>query len=270
MTEDHIFSKGLTVPGQKIIKEIIGRVNEGKRSRGTKIAQNGLAMRTLCDKCNNDLLGQKLDPYLIGLCKEVDLFLRNKHLLPSQFIDVRDVQLNKVVRAVAGHILASDDMPQARSKVSRILRRFFFEENGVLPNSINLFIWLYPFREQVILRDVFLVDFSRSQSIMWTSAYKTYPLGFAVCENINNFEVSVRGLLDIRPSLTGRINQSFQVRLPVRCMVPPLWPEAPSRNGAVMSGDSTSLSTKPYMNKKSTLTDLNFFNCIFYQGWEGG
>lgn len=251
MTEDHIFPQGITPPGQRIIKNILTKIDpHHKNRRNTKLAQNGLKVRTLCALCNNKLLGTRLDPELIEFCKQADLFLRNRNLLPNQSIRIDSIQLNKVSRAVIGHILAADEKPQARGKVSRIMRRYFFKENTTLPNSINLFLWAYPFKEQTILRDIFLVDFSRTESMMWTTAYKTYPISFAICQNDNNYHIPIKGLLDIAPHLTGRIDQTFSLRIPLNPAVPSIWPEAPTSNGAVFMGEGRRVLSTPYKNQK--------------------
>lgn len=251
MTEDHIFPQGITPPGSRIVSNYLkgsGKA-QNKRARDTAFAQNGFKKKTLCSNCNNNLLGARLDPFLIDFCKEIDLHVRNKYMLPKQYFTIEGVVLNKVVKAVAGHLLAYDDSPRVKSPFLKVLRRYFLGRISSFPSSYDVLFWLYPFDEQAVFRDIFLVDWAKVESMLWVSAYKTYPVGFAICQNEGDYNYPVRGFINLAPVLSSTEDQVFKVRISLENLVPLRWPEAPSGNGGIMSSGNPGVQVNPYVKK---------------------
>ena len=81
--------------------------NFSQNSKGC-VSQNGVKFRTICAKCNNELLGHLYDPELIRLTDEVSLFLRtrtehNLRFPPKQTFEVKS---QKLLRSLVGHTLS--------------------------------------------------------------------------------------------------------------------------------------------------------------------
>ncbi|WP_461529173.1 hypothetical protein [Pseudomonas sp. 210_17 TE3656] len=251
MTEDHIFPKSITIPGQKKITQVLKRLDpSNKHHSNTKIAQNGIKKRTLCSHCNNKILGTLLDPALSDLCKEVSLQLRNARFLHFQTLHIENAQMNKVARAVAGHMLALDDEPQAKHVLARKLRRFVLDEKAKFPAEYNFQMWLYPFKEQAIYKDLYHGVLGEMDSILGISAFKTYPLAFAFCNKIKSNNFTLLGVIELADKLNSDIEQKYRISIPTTSIVDQAWPYAPHPNGVILTSSNESLTTKPFMNIK--------------------
>lgn len=254
LTEEHIFPKSLTLPGTKQIRELIPRIDVDKRYRkNTQLAQNGLKLRTTCAKCNNYLLGTKYDPALKHLHEEASLYVRNIKFLSGNLIRLEDIELKKVVRAVIGHMLAADKKPNPRAPKSRAMRRVFFDCNYKIPGQFSILMWLYPSKEQAIIRDIFVTEeFGRkSEEMIWISAYKTFPLAFAFAHRSVTREWPYRGVLDITSCLSSKIDSKFTLTLSLKDIPHQIWPETPTQSGAIFMGDGQRLLTRPHTTQKS-------------------
>jgi len=72
---DHVPPKGSVVPTRTEILSV-GRMLAAKDKIGKDVvSQNGIKYRTLCGRCNNDLLGKKCDPTLNAFARDVGRIL---------------------------------------------------------------------------------------------------------------------------------------------------------------------------------------------------
>lgn len=253
LTEEHIFPKGLTVPGTRQIRDLIPKIDPDKRYRkATRLSQNGLKLKTTCSRCNNYLLGKIYDPALKHLYDETSIYLRNAHMLPSKFFKIENIELNKLARAVLGHMLAADTKPNPRAAKSREMRRFFFNHSHVLSPEYSLLMWLYPSREQAIIRDIFIVEhFGRhAEETVWSSVYKTFPLAFSFTHRSIRRELPYKGILDLTSFLTSNIDETFNITFSLKDIPHQVWPEMPGRNGAILMGEGQKLLTKPHISNR--------------------
>lgn len=251
MTEDHIFPKAISTPGQRQAKEILKRIGPEKLGKTkSKLVQNGLTKSTLCGSCNNTLLGSSLDPALIHLCKEVSLQLRNAKFLMRPTIRVSDIELNKVARAVAGHFIANDDHPQHKHLLVKALRRYILDPEAQFPKEYKFQLWLYPFKEQAVMKDLYHAQLGTGLDPFGISAYKTYPLAFAFNDEIKNPNYHMSGSLDITDHLSGELKKTFTIHINTKPIVDRNWPYAPIQDGVILSATNESVTTTPYMNIK--------------------
>ncbi|SOP96743.1 hypothetical protein CFBP2118_01141 [Pseudomonas syringae pv. syringae] len=251
MTEDHLFPKGLVTPGQRRVTKILHKIDPSCRwNRGTFLAQNGVKKSTLCSDCNNRVLGAYLDPSLIELYKSTSTALERGRFPVIEPIKLTGVNLKKVARAVAGHLVALDDQPQVRNKTTRHLRRFVLQENADLHSTLRFKMWLYPFSRQGMFNNLYHAEFGTSYDPLWISAFKTYPLAFAFCTEVQNPNYRLRGVMDLTQFLTTDLNESYVIKITTKPIVDINWPFAPYRNGAILTGDNASVTTELYLNKK--------------------
>lgn len=251
MTRDHIFPQSIAMPVQRQINFILKQVKpEEKSKRKTSVAQNGLQKRTLCGNCNNKVLGTILDPALEHLCKETSVQLRNSKFLMNFVMHLEKVQLNKVARAVAGHFIAHDDNPSHKHLLVKALRRYVLNPDQNFPEEYRFHIWLYPFKEQAVMKDLFHAQLGSGYEPFAISAYKTFPLAFAFSNKIHNPAYAIKGTLDITEYLSSDLDEYFKIQIDARSVVDRNWPFAPIKDGAILTSENGSITTKPYMNTK--------------------
>ena len=253
MTEDHLFPQGLVKPGQRKVTKILHKVDPNYRgNQGTFLAQNGIKKATLCADCNNRVLGTDLDPWLIDFYRAASQALSRGRFPVIEPLQLRGVNINRVARAVAGHLLALDDVAQPRHTMARQLRRFVLQESTGLHPSLRFHMWLYPFNKQGILKDLNHAEFGKTQDYapLWISAFKTYPLALAFSTEIQNPSYRLNGVLDLTPWVTTDTNGLFGINIPTKPIVDVNWPFAPHRNGAILTADNDSVTTAPYRNQK--------------------
>ncbi|WP_139332622.1 hypothetical protein [Aquipseudomonas alcaligenes] len=247
MTEDHLFPSGLVSPGQRRVTKILHTVDPNFRGRqGSFLAQNGVKKATLCADCNNRVLGIELDPYLIAAYSAASSALESARFPVVGDLKLFNINLNRVARAVAGHMMALDDKPLARHTMARQLRRFVLQEQCGLDPSLRFLMWLYPFKRQGMLKDLHHAEFGKPYEPMWISAFKTYPLAFAFSTEIQNPNYRLAGVIDLTRWVTTDVEQHFNIRVPARPIVDSNWPFAPHPNGAIFTGQNASVTTAPF------------------------
>ena len=143
-------------------------------------SQNGIKLRTICNKCNNDL-GAIFDVELEKFYKNSLSQLNNKRVF-------NPFDLTKVVKAVVGHFLASAK-PQ-NTTPDNDMRKFYnsgnYETIRWLANKYSLFYLGHPYKDSIfILRNyvtAFLNSNQRQIKGLLSSMY-FYPFAFILAEN---------------------------------------------------------------------------------------
>lgn len=253
MTQDHLFPQGLAIPGQRRVTQILHQINPNYRGRqGTFLAQNGVKKATLCADCNNRVLGTELDPALISLYRAASAAMEHLRYPVAGGVIFEGVNLNRVARAVAGHLLALDDVPRATYRPDRLLRRFVLDRRSGLHPALRFHMWLYPFHKQGMLKDLNHFEFGAKYDPMWICAFKTYPLAFGFSTEVQNPTFRLPGSLDLTDHITADDEQLFHLRLMALPIVDNNWPFAPHPKGGIFTGMNSSITTEPYvMAKKS-------------------
>lgn len=249
MTEDHLFPRALTIPGQRRVTQLLKRIDPNYRGRqGTRLAQNGVKKATVCADCNNRVLGTELDPALIDVYLQARKQMERVRYPVAGGVHLQGVNLNRVARAVAGHMLALDEKPSARHKLDRHLRRFVLQpEKGPHP-SLRFHIWLFPFHSQGMMKDFHHFTFANPATPLWISAFKTYPLAFAFSTEITDPEFDLAGVTDLTSALSSDTEALFNIRVCGTPLVDINWPYAPHPNGGILLSENDSLTTAPYKN----------------------
>ncbi|WP_429541808.1 hypothetical protein [Pseudomonas frederiksbergensis] len=164
-------------------------------------------------------------------------------------IQLTGVNINKVARAVAGHLIALDDKAHHRHRMIRRLRRFVLQESAGLHPDLRFHMWLYPFSRQGMLSDLHHAEFGSPHDVLWISAFKTYPLAFAFSTEVQNPNYRLPGVIDLTQAVTTDPTARYTVRVATKPIVDSNWPFAPYRNGAILAGDNASVTTVPYQNR---------------------
>ena len=236
LTWDHIPPKGgidiNPVDQETVFQRMTKR--DGKK-KFMSISQNGVKYRTLCSDCNNNWLGTKYDPVLNDFSLGIGNILRTTVDLPNTFqFKTRPAAL---IRAVLGHLIASKaEIDEVVT--DKVIREFFFEENAPIPDSINLFYWIYPYKNITIMRD-FVMPSVRGNfgNLALFSVLKYFPIAYLVCD-INKYE----NLNELTKFRSLRAEDAALVPIDLNIIRHPLWPEVADEGNFIVGGASLASS----------------------------
>lgn len=109
-------------------------------SKQPRHSQSGIHFKTICSNCNNELLGKSLDPHL-GLLQEQIL---NKLKSVNHLTDTISVtiDINKICRAVVGHLLAAFPFYN-NGGIEPLLRNYFAGTSSNIEGQF-LYFWINP------------------------------------------------------------------------------------------------------------------------------
>lgn len=236
LTEDHVPPKGALQVPQHELFNIIQLLNQRpeRRQKGRQM-QDGVKFKTLCGRCNNTLLGARYDPVLLRFGNDIIQYLASaKSVALPEVISVTTVP-GLLARAVLGHLFAVGVGRNALSPLEQEAANFFLDEAKPLPEGINIFYWIYPQRQQVQVRDAMLLtDFFKSHPIRFF-CLKYFPVAFMVTWNLDDRNRILAP--DLGAFMLYGGGHPADLPLSLRSIPHPLWPEAPTSNGAVVYGN---------------------------------
>jgi len=71
LTEDHTSPKESATITQVEMHHIVGILSAEKPGSRVRVSQNGVKFRSLCNRCNNSLLGGAYRVYRMGVCHRI-------------------------------------------------------------------------------------------------------------------------------------------------------------------------------------------------------
>jgi len=242
LTWDHVPPQG-SIEIQHVEQEnIFNRLTQ--KERKFNISQNGVKFRTLCSVCNNEELGGKLDPVLKEFSQTITRFLKTSIILPS-IVEI-ETKPTALIRAVLGHLLAAK-IERDDSEIDKKIREFVFDYSKPIPNEINLFYWIYPYNDIVILRDFSMPAVRNKFSEFGIfSILKFFPVAYLLA-NIDKYE-NLPSLTDYR---NMDANQITKIILNLKNVKEQDWPERVDPGNFIVGGASfnSSVYAKPRKNK---------------------
>ena len=119
--------------------------------------QSGIKFRSLCQNCNGNILSV-YDKAYINLIDNVKELLNSSIVLPD--IVQIPIQINKVCRAICGHMLAAKDFFDGTSLIDKELRKYVLDENYKISSDYHLYYWIYPYSTIMIIRDVVVKSYT--------------------------------------------------------------------------------------------------------------
>lgn len=96
LTDDHVPPKSCDNKGRTKFS-----ISEAK----TFIMQNGFHCRTICQNCNNELLGCDLDKEYKRVYEQINLFKKSGLYLPGNILEI-DVDVKKFFRCILAHFFS--------------------------------------------------------------------------------------------------------------------------------------------------------------------
>ena len=147
MTWDH-------VPPKAAYNETSAKVNTAfsgmpEENAYQKKYQNGIKFRSVCQKCNNELLSQ-YDTVYANFINKVASILDGGDISNLNIEIEEDVRL--LCKGIIGHFLSAKDFYDEECTVDIALRKYLlFDE---LSPELKIYYWIYPYKTINIIRDV--------------------------------------------------------------------------------------------------------------------
>lgn len=198
-----------------ILESLSGRAPHPSRL----LTQNGVKYRTLCGECNTDRLGREYDPTLNRFAIAVGRLLKTAiHLPPHVSVATKPARL---LRSVLGHLLAAKAAVE-HTKPDEAMRQYVLNPATWLPPELNVFYFVYPYPNVVVIRDV-AMPAVRGQLGRWgiLSILKYFPIGYIVT-NLVEYE----GLPSLSARCPAGLDDEEDIRIPLSGAKPADWPEA--------------------------------------------
>jgi hypothetical protein len=215
LTNDHVPPKGCIELEDVILQSLMPTEMQTGRA---SIIQGGVRFKTLCEQCNNNLLGIQYDPALKNFVNAVldQIKQRQGRIALSPIVRI-NCKPNRIARSLIGHIFAAHSVKETIEKIESLgagesLRKYLLNPAAEFPFDWRLYCWPYFSRKQVIIRHAGFGDFSApepAKSLLYGHIIKFFPLGFWFVHNqppechIHTYEVTPIGSanLDIDESL---------------------------------------------------------------------
>lgn len=231
LTLDHVPPKGATRITAVEMRDLTARLSMDGTQGRCELSQDGVKFRTICPRCNNERLGAGADLELVKLCNHADTVLRSSLVLPPSF--AAEVRPMRVLRAVAGHLLATEVGRRPAGPFERGMADFFLDTRLPPPRELECFYWPYPYNDQVIIRDVGLTRLGHGKAPLIFKLLKFYPLAFMLTWQRDASAWNFR-----MPDLAAfrRLSNDDVAFVPIDLRAVPAqrWPEAPTDDSAVM------------------------------------
>jgi len=238
LTHDHSPPKSVVRPTPVSVRHIVELVANDKPASAGRLSQNGLKFRTLCARCNNQLLGLKYDPALANFCNSLTSILSSSLTLPRT-VNVRCIP-QRIMRAVFGHLAAQGVERHLKGPQTEIMRDAFLDESILFPEGMRFYFWPFVHEDCVLFRDAAYSDIpTKKVFIIWLM--KFFPVSFLIAwEDGPSPYFSLPRLCAWR-----RVSSSAEVDMPVPLVdLPPrYWPEAPTDRNVVMYGEGAMFAT---------------------------
>jgi hypothetical protein len=225
---DHVPPKGGIELKAVEIDRVASVFSNGMAAKKPEISNDGLKFRTLCSE-HNSLLGSKYDPALNNFAISVGRFFRSKLDLPD--IVHIETQPTAIVRAVLGHLLAAR-LSSADAFFDPTIREVILDPEMAIPEDISIFYWVYPFAQQIVLRDALMpLRRGRYSEFQRFGVLKYFPIGY-LATTAREYE----GLNSLTAWRNEPASEAVQVPVNLRQVKDAYWPETPSPDNFVFGG----------------------------------
>ena len=184
LTDDHVPPKSCGNKGRTVFSIGVNKL----------ILQNGFHCRTICSKCNNELLGCDLDKEYKKAFDKINNFKKSGLYLPRNILEI-DVDIKKFFRSIIAHFFSvavyEKDMtiqqvlesPIQDDFISENCRAFVLgqEEN---PKNVDLYYWYYPFSNIYVNPFMsFSIDLSSgNKSTIYGAMMKFFPIAVFILD----------------------------------------------------------------------------------------
>lgn len=247
LTADHVPPKGCIEVGAVEIDSFRSALKQERYL--PKFSSNGVKFRTICSPCNNDRLGGLYDKEIKSFVEQVVSYYRSVLetglILPSkQQITTKP---HRLARAIIGHLLAASldhniSNKPLDSPFDNTLREYFLDLNKNIPRDIQIYYWLYPSKNQLILKGFGLAELGTKKPITG-HILKFYPVAFwVVFRQPDNVKINHDRLVVEK---CNSIDEEHTINLSYENVPPTNWPENPRDNEIILLNDKQIVKAKP-------------------------
>ena len=206
LTWDHVPPRGVGLPGDVYTGTFFDKL-PSINDYGKKY-QSGIKYRTICEQCNNIVLGEK-DQWL----KEFEVAVGEKIIemrahMPV-FLEI-DVPINKICKSICGHLLAAKDSADECVMDARMREYVLEDTKSAEECGIRLFFWLYLYSSTCVMRDVIPRGINNKEMPSgMISFFSSYPFSFIVGLD----DMNVPGLSDLGKYTTKNLDDVVRVSI---------------------------------------------------------
>ncbi len=169
------------------------------------IFQSGIRFRSLCEYCNNNLLGANYDIEFLKFTSQVSQIIQSPIVLPQTLYF--ECNINKIARAVCGHLIAAKN-EYLDAPMFNELRNFVCDEMALPPSNRKLLFRIYPHSTVVInqgftIKNVLSREKLGNYPLGVCSIISCYPTAYVLCDDGGNsglrdlFEFCTTNITDI-------------------------------------------------------------------------
>ncbi len=226
---DHVPPKGGIEVKSVEMESILSKLNK-EGSQNIKISQNGVKYRTICKECNQKL-GSKYDITLNKFSITVGKYLKSNLVLPK--IIYHKTKPTILVKAILGHLLtAKSEIDEV--KFDKIFRKIIFDDNEFIPNEINIFYWIYPYEQSVVIRDSMMPSKrGKFNNYSFFHSLKYFPIAYLVSD-LATYE----SLPELTQHCTKNLNDEIDIPIYLNRVEHPDWPEIVDEQNIFCGGKS--------------------------------
>ena len=209
LTWDHVPPKGVTGGRPVIVNTIFSKMPTP--SSHMKKYQSGVKFRSVCQECNNTILGEN-DIVYQGFIRAI-----NEQLLrqpDAESISVI-VKINRLLRAMIGHALAAKNSYDSELASDRLMRYYMLNAQEKLP-GVSVSVWLYPYDTIVITRDFVTHGHNEAShpTSMISAAIMAYPIAYMITDkkaecNVNCLESYATESIDEEKQITIDLSTAY-------------------------------------------------------------
>jgi hypothetical protein len=243
LTFDHIPPKG-TITIRPVEIRSLSQLFYDKKTKA-RISQNGVKFRTICNRCNNELLGRLYDPELIKFTNDISIFLRarinsNLDFPPKQKFEVKP---QKLLRSIIGHILAGfinkgPENKPVEAPFPIALREYFLDNTKNIPKKLKVYYWLYPSRNQVLMRGFGLISLKFNGAILG-DLLKFFPIAYWLVWDLPKDIQINRPELSLSKTLS--LEDKEEVTIDFKSIPNERWPENPGDDEIILTCDERTI-----------------------------
>ncbi|WP_336761707.1 hypothetical protein [Paenibacillus sp. USHLN196] len=201
-------------------------------------SQNGVKYRTLCQECNNSLLGAQYDPVINSFAEDVGQYLKSSLIIP-EVIRFKTKPV-KIVKAVLGHLLAAKgELSFSNQDVA--FREYVLDPEMKVPQGYKVFYWIYPFNNIRIMQNFSMMKVYGPESGRhgMFSMLKYLPIAYLVTD-LEYYE----GLDELTQYCVDVPDTEIEIPIRLNDLKNQVWPEVNDDN-VLLTGDDIGVFAKP-------------------------
>lgn len=175
-------------------------------------SQGGAHFKTICRHCNSTLLGTQYDPELIKFHTEVMRFVKAKSqriTIPEQ--STHYIKPHLIAKSIVGHVLAANAVDlinndKKHSPHAEKLANYVLSADALLPDDIDIFFWLYPYRDIRVIKYLGISSFNWHGNFI-CDVIKFLPFAFLITNGLpQNIKIHHQKLIKNKKAPVGSMD----------------------------------------------------------------